>query len=75
MVRADEIFNQVSQDSSGKGASQGMFIGCSVDTATGIVNFTCEGKQTNYIYKVSDLSFENLLRIKSLELIGFRETF
>ncbi|XP_035704010.1 ryanodine receptor isoform X5 [Folsomia candida] len=52
MVRADEIFNQVSQDSSGKGASQGMFIGCSVDTSTGYMTFTCDGKQTSYVYKM-----------------------
>lgn len=53
MVRADELFSEVSQDSSGKGASQGMFIGCSVDTATGMVAFTCDGKPTKYLYKVS----------------------
>ncbi|XP_018801106.1 PREDICTED: ryanodine receptor isoform X11 [Bactrocera latifrons] len=46
VVRADELFNEVTQDSSGKGASQGMFIGCFVDTSTGIIRFTCEGKET-----------------------------
>lgn len=52
MVRADELYNQVTQDASGKGASQGMFIGCCLDTATGYVSFSCEGKETNYKYKV-----------------------
>jgi ryanodine receptor 2 len=59
MIRADEIFNQVSQDSSGKGASQGMFIGCSLDTATGTMTFTCDGKPTNYIYKVKNATMFN----------------
>lgn len=53
MVRADELYNQVTQDSAGKGASQGMFIGCTVDTATGYIHFYCEGKPTKYIYKVN----------------------
>nr|XP_036227355.1 ryanodine receptor isoform X12 [Bactrocera oleae] len=48
VVRADELFNEVTQDSSGKGASQGMFIGCFVDTSTGIIRFTCEGKETTH---------------------------
>ncbi|XP_044016394.1 ryanodine receptor isoform X3 [Aphidius gifuensis] len=52
MVRADELYNEVTQDASGKGASQGMFVGCFVDTATGIVSFTCEGKETSHKYKM-----------------------
>ncbi|XP_055904498.1 ryanodine receptor isoform X9 [Eupeodes corollae] len=48
VVRADELFNEVTQDASGKGASQGMFVGCFVDTATGIIKFTCEGKETSH---------------------------
>ncbi|XP_030563343.1 ryanodine receptor isoform X15 [Drosophila novamexicana] len=48
VVRADELFNEVTQDASGKGASQGMFVGCFVDTATGIIRFTCEGKDTSH---------------------------
>ncbi|KAL1124812.1 hypothetical protein AAG570_001433 [Ranatra chinensis] len=52
MVRADELYNEVTQDTSGKGASQGMFIGCFVDTATGFVSFTCEGKGTSHKYKM-----------------------
>ncbi|XP_067629181.1 ryanodine receptor isoform X7 [Eurosta solidaginis] len=48
VVRADELFNEVTQDSSGKGASQGMFVGCFVDTSTGIIRFTCEGKETTH---------------------------
>lgn len=52
VVRADELFNEVTQDASGKGASQGMFIGCFVDTATGIIKFTCEGKETSHRWKM-----------------------
>lgn len=53
MVRADELYNQVTQDASGKGASQGMFIGCFLDAATGIITFTCDGKLTSHKFKVS----------------------
>lgn len=52
MVRADELYNEVTQDASGKGASQGMFVGCFVDTATGWVSFTCEGKETSHKYRM-----------------------
>lgn len=52
MVRADELFNEVSQDASGKGASQGMFVGCFVDTATGTIRFTCEGKETSHKWQM-----------------------
>lgn len=52
VVRTDELFNEVTQDASGKGASQGMFIGCFVDTATGIIRFTCEGKETSHRWKM-----------------------
>lgn len=57
MLRADELFNDVTQESSGKTASQGMFVGCSVDTSTGFVTFACEGKQTKFVYKVIDILF------------------
>ncbi|XP_025830516.1 ryanodine receptor [Agrilus planipennis] len=52
MVRADELYNQVTQDATGKGASQGMFIGCFIDAATGIISFTCEGKETKHRFKM-----------------------
>ncbi|XP_043499298.1 ryanodine receptor isoform X4 [Polistes fuscatus] len=52
MVRADELYNEVTQDASGKGASQGMFVGCFVDTATGCISFTCEGKETSHKFKM-----------------------
>ncbi|KAJ8920014.1 hypothetical protein NQ315_006545 [Exocentrus adspersus] len=52
MVRADELYNQVSQDASGKGASQGMFIGCFLDAATGYITFTCDGKPTSHRFKM-----------------------
>ena len=53
MVRADELYNEVTHDVSGKGASQGMFIGCFVDTATGYISYTCEGKETSHKFKVN----------------------
>ncbi|KAL3284793.1 hypothetical protein HHI36_018934 [Cryptolaemus montrouzieri] len=52
MVRADELYNEVSQDASGKGASQGMFIGCFLDVATGVIVFTCEGKPTSHVFRM-----------------------
>ncbi|RVE49455.1 hypothetical protein evm_005886 [Chilo suppressalis] len=53
MVRADELYNEVMAEAAGaKGASQGMFIGCSVDTSTGTVAFTCEGKDTTIRFKM-----------------------
>ncbi|KAG5681994.1 hypothetical protein PVAND_011393 [Polypedilum vanderplanki] len=52
VVRADELFNEVTQDTSGKGASQGMFVGCFIDTATGIIRFTCEGKETSHRWQM-----------------------
>jgi len=52
MVRSDELYNEVTNDSSGKGASQGMAIGCFIDIATGIMSFTCEGKETSFKFKV-----------------------
>lgn len=60
MVRADELYNQVTQDASGKGASQGMFIGCFLDTATGLITFTCDGKQTSHKFKVRIITWLNL---------------
>jgi len=53
MLRADELYNEVTNDASGKGASQGMFIGCCLDTATGYMTFQCEGKETKHKYKVN----------------------
>ncbi|XP_026743410.1 LOW QUALITY PROTEIN: ryanodine receptor [Trichoplusia ni] len=52
MVRADELYNEVMAEATAKGASQGMFIGCSVDTSTGAVAFTCEGKETSIKFKM-----------------------
>ncbi|XP_050555821.1 ryanodine receptor isoform X34 [Spodoptera frugiperda] len=52
MVRADELYNEVMAEATAKGASQGMFIGCSVDTSTGTVSFTCEGKDTSFKFKM-----------------------
>lgn len=55
MVRADELYNEVTQDASGKGASQGMFVGCFCDAATGWISFTCEGKETSHKWKVINM--------------------
>lgn len=52
MVRADELYNEVTQDATGKSASQGMFIGCFADAATGMISFTCEGKETSHKFKM-----------------------
>ncbi|XP_050357867.1 ryanodine receptor isoform X13 [Nymphalis io] len=52
MVRADELYNEVMAEATAKGASQGMFIGCSVDTSTGTVAFTCEGKDNSIKFKM-----------------------
>ena len=52
MIRADELYSEVSQDPSGKAPSQGLFIGCFVDTSTGIVSFTCEGKETKQRFRM-----------------------
>lgn len=57
MLRADELYNEVTQDVASKGASQGMFIGCFIDTATGWITFTCEGKETKHRFMVSSSFF------------------
>lgn len=67
MLRADELYNEVTQDVASKGAAQGMFIGCFVDTATGFITFTCEGKETKHRFKV-DLSSSRLF-IQSVEIV------
>lgn len=55
MVRSDELYNEVTNDASGKGASQGMLIGCFIDAATGFMTFTCEGKETSHKFKVTSI--------------------
>ena len=52
MVRADELYSEVSQDPSGKTPSQGLFIGCFIDTSTGVISFTCEGKETKQKFQM-----------------------
>lgn len=61
MLRADELYNEVTQDVASKGASQGMFIGCFIDTATGWISFTCEGKETKHRYKVYTFTLHCLI--------------
>lgn len=63
MVRSDELYNEVTNDSSGKGASQGMAIGCFIDIATGMMSFTCEGKETSFKFKVKLISNNNLSKL------------
>ena len=50
MVRADELYAEVSQDPSGKTPSQGLFIGCFIDTSTGIISFTCVECQGFFVH-------------------------
>ena len=52
MVRTDELYGEVSNDPSGKTPSQGLFIGCFVDTSTGVISFTCEGKETRQKFRM-----------------------
>lgn len=66
MVRADELYNQVTQDASGKGASQGMFIGCFLDTATGFITFTCDGKETSHKFRVSLVYYQLVFLLSAL---------
>lgn len=52
MFRADELHAEVSSDTGGKGASQGMFIGCFIDTMTGFITLQCDGKPTRHKYRM-----------------------
>ena len=52
MFRADELHAEVSTEAGGKGASQGMFIGCFIDTATGFITLQCDGKETRHKYRM-----------------------
>ncbi|XP_063865198.1 ryanodine receptor-like isoform X9 [Scylla paramamosain] len=52
MFRADELHAEVTSDTGGKGASQGMFIGCFIDTATGFITLQCDGKDTRHKYRM-----------------------
>jgi ryanodine receptor 2 len=65
MLRADELYNEVTQDVASKGASQGMFIGCFIDTATGWISFTCEGKETKHRFKVNLQANQLFLKISN----------
>lgn len=33
-------------------SDQGLFIGCFIDTSTGIISFTCEGKETRQKFRM-----------------------
>lgn len=52
MFRADELHAEVSTDAGSKGASQGMFIGCFIDTSTGFITLQCDGKDTRHKYRM-----------------------
>jgi len=52
MVRADELYAEVSNDPSGKTPSQGLFVGCFIDASTGVLSFTCEGKETRQTFRM-----------------------
>jgi len=52
LMRVDEMYAEVSNDPSGKPPSTGLFVGCFVDVATGVVSFTCEGKEIKQRFKM-----------------------
>ncbi|XP_042232995.1 ryanodine receptor-like, partial [Homarus americanus] len=52
MFRADELHAEVTSDTGSKGASQGMFIGCFIDTSTGFITLQCDGKDTRHKYRM-----------------------
>ncbi|XP_064091922.1 ryanodine receptor-like isoform X19 [Macrobrachium nipponense] len=52
MFRADELHAEVTSEAGGKGASQGMFIGCFIDTSTGFITLQCDGKDTRHKYRM-----------------------
>ena len=52
MVRADELYAEITGDPSAKPPAQGLFIGCFIDTSTGIISFTCEGKETRHRFRM-----------------------
>ena len=52
LVRADELYAEVTNDPGAKAPAQGLFIGCFVDSATGIISFTCEGKETRQRFRM-----------------------
>ena len=52
LLRVDEMYAEVSNDPSGKPPSTGLFVGCFIDVSTGIVSFTCEGKEIKQRFKM-----------------------
>lgn len=52
MMRVDEMYAEVSNDPSGKPPSTGLFVGCFVDVSTGVVSFTCEGKDIKQRFRM-----------------------
>ena len=52
LVRADELYAEVTNDPGAKAPAQGLFIGCFIDSATGIISFTCEGKETRQRFRM-----------------------
>ncbi|MCL4120159.1 UNVERIFIED_CONTAM: hypothetical protein GTU68_005471, partial [Idotea baltica] len=52
MFSTEELHAEVNTEAGGKGASQGMFIGCFVDTATGFITVQCDGKNTRHKYRM-----------------------
>ena len=55
MLNAGKIYNEVHEDeahNSSSRSNQGMFIGCHVDTATGSVTFTADGKSVRQKFRI-----------------------
>ena len=52
LMRVDEMYAEVSNDPTGKPPSTGLFVGCFVDISTGVVSFTCEGKEIKQLFRM-----------------------
>ena len=54
MLNAGKLYSEVHEDDASQSSrsNQGMFIGCHVDTATGSVTFTADGKQIRQKFRI-----------------------
>ncbi|RWS23410.1 ryanodine receptor-like protein, partial [Leptotrombidium deliense] len=53
MLNAGKLYSDVNQsEQSGGRSNQGMFVGCHIDVATGVLTFTADQKPTRYKFKL-----------------------